>query len=77
MLNESWGSFIASPAVFSTRKYVDSVTHALMLKFLFFELFYFYFCMQCTNVQLKLMENLWFIFFLTFIVMRKLQYGGC
>ena len=35
MLNESWGSFIASPAVFSTRKYVDSVTSA-GLNFLFF-----------------------------------------
>ena len=39
MLNESWGSFIASPAVFSTRKYVDSVTSALRLKFLIFYFF--------------------------------------
>ena len=62
MLNESWGSFIGSPAVFSTSKYVYiyiyiyiySVTSALRLKFLlaFFKCALYRICLNPPDIIL-------------------------
>ena len=76
MLNESWGSYISSPAVFSTRKYVDSVTSALRLKCIFI---IFFFCMQCVQMSIKINGNVvvyYLIFIFYFHCNEEIQYGG-